>query len=153
MEPLLWVPPHTLSQFTPPPLFWRVLGSRGTPMGRLPSRLALGGSLVDFQLPLKELPGASHLEQAVFLRPLMVGLAHFLFLCPPSSRRAWPLLCSPYRGLCSRGYAWRFSVGSGPGGMSPSFRRPGPSVGRGGVLRSSASGDCGEQRPSSHAHS
>lgn len=89
----------------PLPVSWLVLSSpglsRGTPMGRLPSRLLWGWSLVDVQLlPLKDLPGASPLTQAMLLRPLMVGLAHFLLFYPPWSGRARRLPCSVLLRLC-----------------------------------------------------
>lgn len=93
-------------------------------MGRLPSRLLWGWSLVDVQLlPLKDLPGASPLTQAMLLRPLMVGLAHFLLFYPPWSGRVRRLPCSVLLRLC---FVFLHGVWIQ---VIPSFLRPGPLVG------------------------
>lgn len=102
IEPLLWGPPlfPYCTPPLPPPFLWLVLGLASAEehllAGFLPGWLWV--SLVDSQLPLKELPGASRLEQVILPRPLIVDFVHFLLFYPSSSGRAWPLPLLPVQG-------------------------------------------------------
>lgn len=115
-------PPNTHTPFpycTPPflhpfsDLFQAALASAEEHLlaGFLPGWL--WGSLVDSQLPLEELPGASRLEQVMLPIP---GLWALLIFCSlihnlPGEHGLSP--CSPYKVLCSLGCALCFSVGPG----------------------------------------